>query len=118
MVNPDDAFGYPGKYLPGDRSCFGGEFTGQNLLVTLLAEKDGFVPNAETVNVERAAFDKMVLDEAKRAGADVRENVTVKTVVRLNDNDVAIETDAGETLTAKYLVDAVPPAGTVTGLPV
>jgi hypothetical protein len=44
-VNPDNALGYPGEYLPGNRSGFGGEFTGQNLLVTLLAKKDGLVPS-------------------------------------------------------------------------
>lgn len=44
-VNPDDALGYPGEYLPGNRSGFGGEFTGQNLLVPLLAKKDGLVPS-------------------------------------------------------------------------
>src|SRR4051812_18045630 len=33
----------------------------------------GFVPSAETFNVERAIFDKMLLDACRAAGADVRE---------------------------------------------
>jgi flavin-dependent dehydrogenase len=48
----------------------------------------------------------MVVDEARAAGGDVREDTAVKRIVRLADGDVAVETSAGETLTAKYLVDA------------
>ena len=86
---------------------FGAEFgLGDGSKVSRFSFADGFVPNAETVNVERAAFDQLVLDEARAAGADVREDVTVKSIVRLADGDVAVETDGGDVLTARYLVDA------------
>ncbi|MDB5304549.1 MAG: hydroxylase, partial [Phycisphaerales bacterium] len=35
-------------------------------------------PASETLNIERAPFDRMLLDQARLAGADVREGVTVK----------------------------------------
>ena len=96
----------PLRRLPHVRK-YGAEFgMGDGSKVSRFAFAEGFVPNAETFNIERALFDKMVLDEARAAGADVRENVAVKRIVRLADGDVAVETDAGETLAAKYLVDA------------
>jgi flavin-dependent dehydrogenase len=96
----------PMRRLPHVKK-FGAEFgMGDGSKVSRFAFREGFVPNAETVNLERAPFDKMVLDEARAAGADVRENVAVKKIIRLADGDVAVETDAGEVLTAKYLVDA------------
>jgi flavin-dependent dehydrogenase len=67
---------------------------------------DGFAPNAETFNVERAVFDKMLLDECRAAGADVRERTTVKRILRMNDGDVAVETSEGKTLEGKWLIDA------------
>jgi flavin-dependent dehydrogenase len=67
---------------------------------------DSFAPNAETFNVERAVFDKVLLDECRAAGADVREQTAVKRIVRMSDGDVAVEISTGETLTGKYLVDA------------
>ena len=49
----------------------------------------------------------MLLDEARAAGADVREETTrEKHRCGSTDGDVAVETDAGETLTARYLIDA------------
>jgi flavin-dependent dehydrogenase len=96
----------PMRRLPHVRK-YGAEFgMGDASKVSRFAFAEGFVPNAETVNLERAPFDKMLLDEARAAGADVREDIAVKKIVRLADDDVAVETDAGETLTAKYLVDA------------
>lgn len=45
---------------------------------------------SETFNVERAAFDAFLLDEARRAGAIVVEEAAVRDVVRLADDDVAV----------------------------
>ena len=96
----------PLRRLPHVRK-FGAEFgMGDASKVSRFNFTEGFIPNAETFNIERALFDKMVLDEARAAGGDVRENTGVKKVLRLADNDVAVETDGGETLTARYLVDA------------
>ena len=86
---------------------FGAEFAlGDGSSLILFDFSQSLAPNAETFNVERAAFDKMVLDEARAAGADVREGAAVKRVLRLADGDVAVETDGGAVLAARYLVDA------------
>jgi flavin-dependent dehydrogenase len=63
------------------------------------------LPVSPTVNIERAPFDKMLLDSAKEAGAEVREATTVKSIVRMNDGDVAV--NIGDTeISAKWLIDA------------
>lgn len=86
---------------------FGAEFAmGDGSAVGRFAFANGFIPSAETFNIERAAFDAMVLNEARAAGAEVRERVGVRSIVRLADGDVAVETDAGGTVTGRYLVDA------------
>ncbi|HVG08976.1 MAG TPA: NAD(P)/FAD-dependent oxidoreductase [Thermoanaerobaculia bacterium] len=62
----------------------------------------------ETVsfNIERAPFDAMLLDSARKAGVEVREQSAVKKIVRLEDGRVEAVTDAGEEISARYLVDA------------
>jgi flavin-dependent dehydrogenase len=68
----------------------------------------GYIPGSATLNVERASFDAMLLAEAKKAGADVREGAAagVKQILRLDDGDVAVLTQAGEQVTGRYLIDA------------
>ncbi|MDB5333847.1 MAG: hypothetical protein JWP03_4998, partial [Phycisphaerales bacterium] len=61
-------------------------------------------PASRTLNIERAPFDRMLLDQARIAGADVREGVTVKEVLKLDDGDVALATDAGE-IRGRWLLD-------------
>jgi flavin-dependent dehydrogenase len=86
---------------------FGAEFAmGDGSAANRFDFAQGFVPDAETFNVERAAFDAMLLDEARAAGAAVRERAGVTSVVRLADGDVAVTTDGGEVLAGRYLVDA------------
>ncbi|MDP9174903.1 MAG: FAD-dependent oxidoreductase [Planctomycetota bacterium] len=68
----------------------------------------------ESFNLERAPFDEMLLTEARRAGADVREQVTVKQILSLTAGDVRVTTDAGDELRGKFLVDASG-HGTVVG---
>ena len=58
-----------------------------------------------TFNIERAPFDRMLLSAAGEAGATVREGTSVRRIKRLEDGDVEIEVD-GESLRAKYLIDA------------
>jgi flavin-dependent dehydrogenase len=65
----------------------------------------GLLPVSPTVNIERAPFDKMLLDSAREAGAEVREATTVKSIVRLADGDVAVNIGDAE-LSARWLVDA------------
>jgi flavin-dependent dehydrogenase len=67
----------------------------------------GLVPGAdEAVNLERAPFDAMLLAEARKAGVEVAEGTALRKVLRLEDGHAEITTDAGETLTARVLVDA------------
>ncbi|MES1211628.1 MAG: NAD(P)/FAD-dependent oxidoreductase, partial [Acidobacteriota bacterium] len=61
----------------------------------------------ETVsfNIERAPFDRMLLDAAREAGAEVHEDCAVKAIRCLEDGRVEAATDRGE-VSARYLVDA------------
>lgn len=74
----------------------------------------GLIPGSRTFNIERAHFDKMLMDEARAAGAEIRENTAVKRIVKLADRDVAIELDGGQTISGKYLLDCSG-HGTVVG---
>jgi len=67
----------------------------------------------ETFNIERAPFDKMLLEAARDAGAEIIEGATVRRLLRLADGDVAIDVD-GRELTARFLIDASG-QGTVVG---
>jgi flavin-dependent dehydrogenase len=63
----------------------------------------------ETINVERAAFDAMLLGAAAEAGAEVVEGAAVGEVLRLADGDVAVELGAAgdrAEVEARWLVDA------------
>lgn len=64
------------------------------------------VPGAPTWNVERAPFDAMLLTEARAAGADVRESVMVRQILKLEDGDVAVAADDGQEFRGKYMLDA------------
>ena len=66
----------------------------------------GYIPGGMTLNVERAPFDAMLLREAADAGAEVRQGVGVRKVLRLADGDIAVETDGGEQVAARYVLDA------------
>jgi flavin-dependent dehydrogenase len=57
-------------------------------------------------NLERAPFDARLLDLARQAGAEVHEGVGVRKILRLEDGRVEVESDAGETLAARSLIDA------------
>jgi flavin-dependent dehydrogenase len=57
-------------------------------------------------NIERAPFDAMLLESARKAGVEVREQCAVKKILRMEDGRVEAVTDAGEEVSARYLVDA------------
>jgi flavin-dependent dehydrogenase len=73
----------------------------------------GLIPGSVTFNIERAHFDQMLLNEARAAGADVREETAVKQILRLEDGAVSVSTD-DRMLNAKCLLDASG-HGTVVG---
>ena len=79
--------------------------TGDGAAVASFPFEQGLLPGSPTINIERAAFDALLLDSAREAGADVRESASVKRVVRLEDGDVAVEVDGLE-IRAKYVIDA------------
>ncbi len=56
-------------------------------------------------NIERAPFDKMLLDAAVEEGAALRVPATVKKIVRLSEGDVAVDI-GGETISGRFLLDA------------
>jgi flavin-dependent dehydrogenase len=66
----------------------------------------GYIPGGMTLNLERAPFDAMLLREAAASGAEVRERTGVRQILRLADGDVAVKTDAGDEVRARYLIDA------------
>jgi flavin-dependent dehydrogenase len=66
---------------------------------------EGLVPGSPTINVERAVFDEMLLEQAQAAGAETRQGVAVKEIVSLADGAVSLRT-ADQTLSARWLLDA------------
>jgi flavin-dependent dehydrogenase len=65
----------------------------------------GLLPGFPTVNLARSDFDRLLLDEAKAAGAEVREGVTVERIEELRDGAVSV-CAGGNVLRGKYLFDA------------
>ncbi len=60
----------------------------------------------QAFNLERAPFDAMLLAAARDAGAEVSEDCGIRRILRLEEGDVEVETDAGQRLSAGVLVDA------------
>jgi flavin-dependent dehydrogenase len=65
----------------------------------------GFSPTDETINIERAAFDDMLLEQARLASVDVRQLVAATRIISLADGDVRVACDTGE-IRARWLIDA------------
>lgn len=94
---------------------YGAEFgMGDDLNTTRFNFDTGLIPGSRTFNIERAVFDKMLMDEARSAGAAIREETAVKQIIKLAAGNVEVQLDSGETLKAKYLLDASG-HGTVVG---
>jgi len=66
----------------------------------------GLIPGERTsFNLERAPFDARLLEAAREAGAEVREGVAIREILRLEDGRVEVATDEGP-VAARFLVDA------------
>lgn len=76
--------------------------------------KDGLLPGFPIFNIERAKLDKLLFDEARAAGVEIRERTAVKSIDRLEDNDVAVTLSDGMQLAGRVLMDASG-HGTVVG---
>lgn len=64
-----------------------------------------FSRNSKSFNVERAPFDQMLLDQARKAGAEILQSEKVLKINRLKDNDVEV-ISAGGPWHARFLIDA------------
>jgi flavin-dependent dehydrogenase len=94
---------------------YGAEFgMGDDFDTTRFYFDTGLIPGSRTFNIERALFDEMLMGEARKAGAEVREQTAVKQIEKLTTNDVRVQLDTGESLSSKYLLDASG-HGTVVG---
>ena len=86
---------------------YGAEFgMGDDHNTTRFNFDSALIPGSNTFNVERAYFDKMLMDEARAAGAEIREETGVKSIQKLTHGDCSVMIDGGETLSAKIILDA------------
>ncbi|MBA2708767.1 MAG: tryptophan 7-halogenase [Gemmatimonadaceae bacterium] len=67
---------------------------------------NGLIPGAIVFNIERAHFDHMLMNEARAAGALVRENAAVKQILRLEEGAVEVALGDGQTVRGRILLDA------------
>lgn len=58
------------------------------------------------LQVDRAIYDDILLKHAARLGCEVRESTPVRAIRRTGDRVEALVLDGGETVTARYYVDA------------
>ncbi len=66
--------------------------------------RSGLLPGAPTFNVERSAFDQMLLEQARLAGAKTRQAL-VKEILELEDENVRVRLDDGQIIEARWLLD-------------
>jgi flavin-dependent dehydrogenase len=64
----------------------------------------GLLPGFPTANLARAPFDELLLNEARAAGAEVRQR-TVERIIELSDGAVRVSA-GGEEIRGRYLLDA------------
>jgi flavin-dependent dehydrogenase len=61
---------------------------------------------ATAFQVDRAIYDKILLDHARELGCEVREGVSVRSAASSSDKIHSITTSTGEKIQARYFVDA------------
>lgn len=66
----------------------------------------GLIPGSETFNIERAHLDEMLLNEARAVGVQVRQPMTIKRIVKLEEGAVSVELSDGQTVSGRMLLDA------------
>ena len=67
---------------------------------------DGLLPGFPVFNIERAHLDKLLLDQARVAGATVHEGNPVRSIDHLAEGDVRVTAADGRSYAAKLLIDA------------
>ncbi len=89
---------------------FGAEFGfGNNPQTRRFSFRDGLLPGFPVFNIERAPFDKLLLDKAREAGAHVREGCPVKSIDKLTHDHVIVTaqgTDGPAQVEGRCLLDA------------
>jgi flavin-dependent dehydrogenase len=85
---------------------YGAEFGFGNSFETMkFGFEDGLLAGSPTFNIERAPFDKMLLDAAREAGAQVLEDTAVRQILRLEEGEVEILTQDERLLRGRILLD-------------
>lgn len=85
---------------------YGAEFgMGNNPNSRSFTFRDGLIQGQVVFNVERAPFDKMLLDEARNSGVDVFEETPVKEIINLARQDIRLSTARGQ-FQGRVLIDA------------
>lgn len=85
---------------------FGAEFgMGNDFATRKFQFTDGLLPGFPVFNIERSHFDKLLLDQARSAGAEVFEGSPVERIVRLEEGAVRVATGQGE-VEGRVLIDA------------
>ncbi|HMB94544.1 MAG TPA: tryptophan 7-halogenase, partial [Tepidisphaeraceae bacterium] len=93
---------------------YGAEFGIGNDPKTMCFEfADGLMPGSPAFNIERAHFDKMLLDSARDAGAEVFEETAVNQILKLEDDAVEVMAN-GRKFLGRILLDCSG-QGTVVG---
>src|SRR3954465_14962333 len=76
---------------------YGAEFgMGDDHNTTRFNFDTGLIPGSRTFNIERSLFDEMLMREARKAGAEIREQTSVKQVENLAANNVVVQLENGE----------------------
>jgi len=85
---------------------YGAEFgIGNNFTTRRFGFADGLLPGFAVFNIERSHLDKMLLDAARAAGAEVFEQTPVQEILTLSQGDVRVRTAQGD-VSARVLIDA------------
>jgi flavin-dependent dehydrogenase len=93
---------------------FGAEFAmGNDHNTMTFLFNQGLVPGSRVFNIERALLDTMLVEQARKAGAEVWEKTAVKSINHLEDGHVEVAT-ADKVLRGRVLMDASG-HGTVVG---
>lgn len=64
------------------------------------------LPSFPVFNIERSVFDKLLIDEARGAGATVFEETAVKKILKLEEGAVEVVTTDDRTFSGRMLMDA------------
>jgi flavin-dependent dehydrogenase len=85
---------------------YGAEFgMGNDPVTRSFSFTDGLLPGFPVFNIERAPFDKMLLDEARNAGAEVHEDTPVREVKELVHGNIRVVA-GGREVRGRLLLDA------------